>query len=177
MTDISVLIVNKLLSIGFFNILVFILALTTLYAVLRRIKILGESPLINATVAFTVAFFVFAFPIISGINLLAPLSTYITQVLIFGLMFFGGVLIASVFYPDLINFLASSFKSRNILFGMIALSLALFVTSGLITIIYSPTGVGQSSPSGKQTSDIGLLVAGLIIAFVILLIASHMARG
>jgi len=177
MVDISVLIVNKLLSIGFFNILIFILALTTLYAVLKRIKILGENPAINAIVAFSVAFFVFAFPVISGFNLLSPLSTYITQVLIIGLVFFGGVIIASIFYPDLINFLASSFKSRNILFGMIALSLALFVTSGLISIIYSPTGVGQQSPQSKQIGDIGILVAGLIIAFVVLLIASHMVGG
>jgi len=176
MTDISVLIVNKLLSIGFFNILIFILALTILYAILRRIKILGENPAINAIVAFSAAFFVFAFPVISGINLLSPLSTYITQVLIFALVFFGGMIMASFFYPDLINFLASAFKSRNVLLGMIALSLALFVTSGLVSIFYSPTGIAQPSPQSRQIGDIGWLVTGLIIAFVILLIASHMGR-
>ncbi|MEM5815077.1 MAG: hypothetical protein QXD89_01135 [Candidatus Aenigmatarchaeota archaeon] len=173
MVDISALIVNKLLSLGFLNVLIFLLTLSIFYAILRRIKLLGENPFLNAVISFSIAFFVFAFPIISGINLFTPLSTYITQLFIFGLILLGGILISSLFYPNLLDFLSKSFQSRNVLFGMIALSLALFVTSGLVSIIYSPSaGVGKRGGGG----DLGILVAGLIIAFVILLIASHLGK-
>lgn len=176
-TDISTLIVTRLLSMGFFNILIFVLSMTVLYAILRNKKLLGDNPLINAIVAFSVAFFVFAFPIISGINLVAPLSSFITQAFVMGIVFFLGILLASIFYPNILGFLEKAFQSRNILFGMIALALALFVTSGLISVIFfSPQTGPQAQPSNRGT-DISLLVAGLIIVFVILLIASHISRG
>jgi len=175
MNDISVLIVNKLLSMGFLNILVFLLSMAVVYAILKNKKLLGDNPVINAIVAFSVSFFVFAFPIISGINIISPLSTFITQAFVIGIVFFLGILMASIFYPNILKFLEEAFKSRNVLFGMIALSLALFVTSGLISIVfYSPPGK-PITPS--PSTDISLLVSGLLIVFIILLIASHISRG
>lgn len=175
MVDISSLIIQKFLSYGLFNILIFLLVLTLLYAFLRTKKILGDNPVINAVIAFSIAFLVFAYPIISGVNLVLPLSSFFTQLFIISLVLFLGILIAGIFYPNLLEFLGKAFQSRNVLFGMIALALSLFVTSGLISVIFMPTS--GATQQARDAADMSLFVAGLIILFVILLIASHISRG
>ncbi|MEM0333281.1 MAG: hypothetical protein QXX30_02320 [Candidatus Aenigmatarchaeota archaeon] len=182
MVDYSRLLVEKLVSMGFFNFFIFIIAFTAIYAILKNKKFLGDNILINALLSFSIAFFAFAYPILSGINVVLPLSTFITQAMIIGLVFFLGIIMASLFYPNIIDFLQKTFTSRNILFGMIALSLALFVTSGLVTIIYVGSsgysyGGGTSPSENRGVNDLSVLIAGLIIVFVILLISSHISRG
>ncbi|MEM4461007.1 MAG: hypothetical protein QXY70_02630 [Nanopusillaceae archaeon] len=190
MVDYSRLLIERLISMGVFNFFIFIIAFTGIYAILKNKKILGDNILINALLSFSVAFFAFAYPILSGINVVLPLSTYITQAMIIGLVLFLGIVMASLFYPNFVDFLQRTFTSRNVLFGIIALSLALFVTSGLVTIIYmgssgtyvSPTsynyGRDTGAPEGiTRVNDLSVLIAGLIIMFVILLLASHLSRG
>jgi hypothetical protein len=175
MADIFAPIITKLVGFGFFNLLIFILAMTLVYALLRQRKIFGESALINGLIAFSIAFFVFAYPVIVGISLTAPLTTFFSQAFVFVLLFFVGFLIASFFYPNLPEVLKSFFQSRNVLFAMIALSLALFVTSGLVGIIYTSATGPSSQPSIPPENT--LLIAGLIIAVVVLLIAGSIGRG
>jgi hypothetical protein len=179
MADIFASIVSKLLGLGFFNFLTFILAMTLIYALLRQRKIFGESPLINGLISFSIAFFIFAYPIISGISLSIPITTFFSQAFVFILIFFIGILIASFFYPDFPKALEGFFKTRNTLFAMIALSIALFVTSGLVGIIYGSFIGGPSAQPGKPSAppEIILLIAGLIIAVVVLLIAGSVGRG
>lgn len=182
MVDYSRLLAERLLSMGFFNFLIFIMVFSAVYAILKNKKLLGDNPVINATISFSLAFFVFVYPIISGINLLAPLSTFVVQAMVIGIVMFLGILIASLFYPNILEFLQKTFTSRNVLFGMIALSLSLFVTSGLVTIIYtsSTNTPSSSAPSAGGTTgmnEISILIAGLLITFVILLIGSHISRG
>ncbi|MEM5815583.1 MAG: hypothetical protein QXL14_00845 [Candidatus Aenigmatarchaeota archaeon] len=181
MIDYSSLLAERLLSMGFFNFLIFIIAFTALYAILKNKKIVSGNPIINGLLAFSFAFFVFIYPIISGINIVVPFSAFITQATIIGTVFFLGILLASVFYPNILEFLQKTFTSRNILFGMIALSLALFVTSGLITIIYTSPSIGNEkttiSAKNRGPDELSILIAGLIIVFVILLIASHISKG
>jgi hypothetical protein len=178
MSDIFAPIVTRLVSLGFFNLLTFILAMALVYALLKQRKIFGDNVLINATIAFSVAFFIFAYPIITGISLVAPITSFLSQAFVFILVFFIGFLVASIFYPDFPKVLSEFFKSRNVLFSMIALSVALFVTSGLVTVIYNSTPLsgqsgGQPSPSRENT----LLIAGLIIAVIVLLIAGSIRSG
>jgi len=174
MSDVFALIVSKLVGLGFFNLLTFLLALTLIYALLRQRKIFGESPLINGIIAFSIAFFIFAYPVISGVSLVVPITTFFSQAFVFLLIFFIGFLIASIFYPKFPEVLGTFFKSRNVLFSMIALSIALFVTSGLVGVIYTTATSSQKQPASPPENV--LLIAGLIIAFTILLIAGSMGR-
>jgi len=174
MSDVFAPIVTRLVSLGFFNLLTFILAITLIYALLRQRKIFGDNALINATIAFSIAFFIFAYPIITGISLVTPITTFFSQAFVFILVFFIGFLVASIFYPDFPKVLGDFFKSRNVLFSMIALSVALFVTSGLVSIIYSSSGP-SNQPSAPRENI--LLIAGLIIAVVLLLIAGSIRSG
>jgi hypothetical protein len=173
MADVFAPIITKLVGFGFFNLLIFIFAMVLIYALLRERKFLGENPLINGFIAFSIAFFIFAYPIITGISLTAPLTTFFSQAFVFTLVFFIGFLIASFFYPNFPEVLQKFFQSRNTLFAMIGLSLALFVTSGLVGVIYTTRPSPQPSTPPENT----LLIAGLLIAVVILLIAGAIGRG
>jgi hypothetical protein len=173
MSDIFAPIVTKLVGLGFFNLLTFILAMALVYALLKQRKIFGDNVFINATIAFSIAFFIFAYPILTGISLITPITTFFSQAFLFILVFFIGFLVASIFYPEFPKVLGDFFKSRNVLFSIIALSVALFVTSGLVGIIYSSSWSFSPGPSNQPSAprENILLIAGLIIAIVILLIA------
>jgi len=178
MSEVFAPIVTKLVGLGFFNLLTFILAMALVYALLKQRKIFGDNAFINATIAFSIAFFIFAYPIITGISLITPITTFLSQAFVFILVFFVGFLVASIFYPEFPKVLGEFFKSRNVLFSMIALSLALFVTSGLVSVIYTSSQL--SSQAGGQPSpprENALLIAGLIIAVVVLLIAGSIRSG
>jgi len=176
MENIVYTLISKLLSFGFFDILAFILVLALLYAILRKSKILGENPVIDGVVSFGIAFMVLAFPVLTGIGLTIPLSKFFTQASVFFLIFLVGFLLASMFYPNLTEWLPKVFTSRNTLFAMIALGIALFITSGLVGVIYqaatSPTAGGTTGPS-----DIYILVAGLVIFIVIIMLSATMGKG
>jgi hypothetical protein len=189
MADIFASFISKLVGLGFFNFLTFLLALALIYALLKQRKIFGENPVVNGIIALSIAFFIFAYPVITGISLTTQITTFLSQSFVFLLVFFIAFLIASLFYPTLPKMLEEFFKSRSTLFAMIGLAIALFVTSGLVGVIYSlisPTGAGGvGAPSGTpQTpsapsppAEVVLLLTGLIIAVVILLIAGSIRGG
>jgi len=177
MEDVFSLVVSKLLSLGFFNFLTFILALVLVYALLKQRKIFGENPVINGLIAFSIAFFVFAYPIISGMNLTPQFSVFFSQAFVLILIFFIGFLMASFFYPDIPKIVGEFFKSRSTLFGVLALSLVLFISSGLVSIIYNSLVSSQQQGGAPPPTEITLLFAGLIIAIVVLLISSSVGKG
>jgi hypothetical protein len=170
-------VLSKLVNLGFFNFLIFILAMVLIYALLRQRKIFGESPLINGLIAFSIAFFVFIYPIVSGISLTLPLTTFFSQAFVFVLVLFIGFLLASFFYPNFPEALGRFFQTRSTLAGLIALAFAFFVTSGLVSIIY--TAISPSSAQGRPSAppENILLIAGLILAVVILLLAGSIRGG
>jgi hypothetical protein len=177
MADLFTPIVEQLEKLGFFNFFFpWLVTLAIMYAILKKSKILGESVLINGIVALSIAFLVFAFPVLSGFSLSTPLSSLFTQTTSILLFFFVGFLLASLFYPNLTQFLIEQFTRRTTLYAMIALGIALFITSGLVGTFWS--GVTKPPEPGKAAlpPDITYLTVGIILFVVILLLAGSVAR-
>jgi len=169
MENVFEIIIGKLIEVGFYDLLIFIFALTIFYAILRKVKILGESPIVNAVLAFSIAFMVFGFPVIVGFSLTLPLVTFFTHSFVWILMFFFGFLIASFFYPDLPKFLAEKFTSRSMISIGIAIGISAVVISGLIAVFWAtPPGEGRI----QIPLDVTITAAGVIIFVVLLIVAS-----
>lgn len=178
MADVFQPVIDQLIGLGFLNALMLLFFSVILYAVLKKSKILGESDVLNGIIAFIAAFFVFIFPFITGINLIPNFSVFFTQTVVILLFLIIGFIMAALFYPDMPSFLAEHFTHRSILSTMIALALALFIISGLVTSLLasftSPKlGGGGTGPS----SDVLIIAAGLIIFVVVLIVASSTVRS
>jgi hypothetical protein len=154
-------------SSGVFDIFLFILFSIVFYAILMKSKVLGSNVGLNGTVAIIIAFLLSIYSTFTGFSLIEPLSRFFTQASMIGLVFVVAFIIASVFYPDLPKMLAEHFKGPTILYIMIPLALALLITSRSIWVLWA----GFKTTPGTS-SDIMILVVGLIIFVVILLIAT-----
>ena len=61
--------VQRLIDLGFYDFfLPFILSTAIFYALLKKSKIISDSPLVNATLALSIAFLIFGYPVIAGIS-------------------------------------------------------------------------------------------------------------
>lgn len=168
-------VITKLLDLGFYDILLFVVVAAIFYGFLRKSKLLGESPVVNGVLALSVAFLVLGFKWITGMALTTPLSMFFTQATVVLLLFIFGFLAASMFYPDLMKWLPNVFKRRGMLTIMITLGFALLITSGLIAVLWTvpPAEPGAIGPP----MDIVIVAAGLIIFVVVLIIAASVAGG
>jgi len=179
MPDIFAPLIQNLLSFGFYNLFIWMLTLAIMYAILKKSKILGESPFINGVVALAIAFFIFAFPVLTGVSLILPTVTFFTQTTVILLFFIVGFIMASLFYPDLPKFLIEQFVRRTTLWALVALGLALFITSGLVSTFWfgitAPTT--QGAPVGGVSPDIIIIVTGVVLFVVVLIIAASVATG
>lgn len=162
--------VSKLVDLGFYNFLIFVFALTIFYAILRRSKILGESPLINGVISFAVAFMVFGYPVIIGYSLVTPFVTMFTQTTVFILVFVIAFLIASFFYPDMPKFLTESFKTRGMLMNAIAIGIAIAILSGAVTVLWNVPKGNEGLPSAP--AEVSIMSGAVIVLIIILIIAS-----
>jgi uncharacterized membrane protein len=178
MPDIFEPVIRKLFDIGFGNVIVFFLSSAILYAILRKSKILGESEVINGTVALITAFLVgFWFPVFTGFTLANSMAAFFSQSIAILIFLIVGFLMASIFYPDMTGMLTEQFKRRTILSVMIALAIVLFITSGMISTMWSLATVPKKPGEPAGPSADSLLVAVAVILFiVILLIGSSVAR-
>jgi hypothetical protein len=178
MADIFEPIITQFISLGFLNALMLFFFSAILYAILRRSKILGESAIINGFIAFIAAFLVCVFPFITGINLIPNFSLFFTQSVVVLLFLVMGFILAGLFYPDMPQFLAEHFTHRSILSVMIALGIALFVISGLVSaFLASFTSPKLASGGPAPSSDVLIIGAALIIFVVILIVAGAAAPG
>lgn len=162
---------TKILELGILDFFVFIIVAAVFYALLKKSKILGGSPVVDGAVAISIAFFVFLYRWITGFGLVNPFSMLFTQATAILLLFVFGFLAASMFYPDMIKWLPQTFaKSRSMLIIMIVIGLTLVITSGLIAVFWTtpPTQPGAAGPQ----ANIILIAAGLIIFVVIVIVAS-----
>lgn len=164
------LLIRRMESLGAFDIMVFVLFMAIIFAILRKSKILGESVAINGLIAIIVSFLIFIFPTFTGFSLVLPMSRFFTQASVIILLFVIGLVVASVFYPNMMGMLADQFKTPAILWIIIPIILVLLITSRTIWVFWAGYGVGP-------TSDTLVLVAAILIFAVVLLIASAIGMG
>jgi len=178
MTNPFELVVRQLLSLGFYDFLFpFIITATIVFGLLKKSKILSESWVINGVVSLSIAFMIFGFPVIVGVSLASPFSTYFTQITVFVLVFVMGLLLASFFYPDLTGMLLKQVTRRSSMYVMIAIAIAFFITSGMVNIFFPPAkATTPGTPAGTPT-DVILIAAAVVIFIVLIIIAVAIARG
>ena len=172
-------IISKLVDVGFYDFLLFVFSLAIFYALLKKSKILGESSMVNGLIAFVGAFLVFGYPVLIGISLTLPLTTFFTQAVVWILLIFVGLMLSSLFYPDLPKMLAEQFTKRTTIYEMIAIGVSLLITSTLISVLWQSVGLGKSAegPGAPAPSqDVTLIAAGVIIFIVLILIGATTMR-
>src|SRR5437867_5986972 len=136
MADIFATGIQFLSDLGFYNFFFpFILFVALFYALFKKSMLLGDSPILNATVSIVIAFMILDYGVLLNFNLHTPLATFFTMATVFILFIMVGFLLASFFYPNLQEFLSSVFVRRGTLFGMIIVGLTVMIASGLITFL------------------------------------------
>jgi hypothetical protein len=164
-------IVRRLADLGFYDFLIpFIITSTIFYAILRKTKVLGESPIINGILSMSIAFLIFGFPVLTGLYLGIPIATYFTQITMFTLMFVMAMIVASIFYPDFTKFLIQQFTRRTMIWIAIGLAVALLATSGMFSTVFGVAGGGKGQ-------DISLFVAGIVIFIILVMVAASTVRA
>ncbi len=169
------IVITRLRDIGAFQFLFpFMITAAVFYGLIRKSQIFGkpeENVAVNAVVALTAAFMVWAYPILVGVDIEKQLSTFFFNASVSILTMVVGVMIAGIFFkPDLAGQLSEKFKTGK-LFGIILLfgilvGGAVVFSSGLITVF-----LPQSLFTGPTAlpSDVILTVALLAVLAVILI--------
>ena len=172
------LIAQKLVEFKFFDFFFpFILISALLYALLRKSKFLGdmkEGQTLAAIIALSVAFLVFGYPVLVGFSFGTQLSAFFTQLTIIALMFIMALVFASMFYPDFPKMLSEKFVSPSKVYWFIGIVIALFVTSGLVGILFQGSGDTESPQTPREVI---LIIAGIIIFIIIIMIAAGSVAG
>lgn len=165
----------KLKAFGFFKFLLpFILTAAIIYGLLRKSQLFGEpdkNVAVNATIAFTVSLFVWAAPIILGIDIERNLAAFWIQGLSVSLIIIVGLMLASMFFPpDLAKQLTEHMKGKNWFWaGLIIVGIfvggVLLLTSGLYVVLF-PKGTGVALSSDIFITLGVLIILGLIIGWI-----------
>jgi uncharacterized membrane protein YjfL (UPF0719 family) len=184
MADLFQPIIQKLIDLGFYNFFFpFLIASALFFGLLKKSKILGDSPVINGAVSLALGFMIMGFPVIWGQPsfFAIPLSSYFTQITVIFLMFLFAFIGASFFYPDMTKWIVELFKHRTMLTVMIALAFGLLFTSGLINVLFigfpSAGGGAGSKNTGTPPFDVIIIIAGIIIFVIMIIIAASIVRG
>jgi len=169
------LVAEKMAELGFFNYLFpFLILLALLYAILRKSKLV-ENKVAAGILSLAISFMVvFGFPLATGFELGSPFSAFFMQASVFILVFFIGLVTASLFYPNLMEKLPKLFVRRTTLFAMIAIAFVLFISSGLVGVF--TTGLAGGGGGGIST-DIIMLAVAVFLAITFVLIGASISRG
>jgi quinol-cytochrome oxidoreductase complex cytochrome b subunit len=173
------IVINKMISLGFYTYLFpFIITVAIFYALLKKSKVFGESIVINAVVALSIALLVFGFPVIAGVSLASPLSIFFTQATVWILIFVIGILLASFFYPELTKMLLETFKRRTVLMLMLVIGVVLFITSGLLSVFTYGLAPKPGAGGAPGTPlDVIYITVALMIFIVLIIVAAYVMRG
>jgi hypothetical protein len=160
-------VVQNLQALGFFNFLLpFMLSAAVFYGLLRRSKVFGEPEkniAVNAIVAIVASMFVWAYPVLAGVDVEGNLSKFFFQSTIIVMVFVVGLMIAGMFFPeDLSRQIAERLKGKSIvvILGIgIMLAATALIASGLTGIEFP--AINLSGPS--VSSDMVLTLAVLVI--------------
>jgi hypothetical protein len=180
MADIFEPIITRFISLGFLNALLLFFFSAIIYALLQKSKMFGENAILNGIIAFIASFLVFVFPFITGLSLIPSITLFFTQTVVIVLFLTVSFIMAALFYPDMPKFLMEHFTHRTVLSTMIALGLALFIISGLVsTLLAAFTAPKLQSNSGGigGSTDILIIGAGLVLFVVVLIVAASQAKG
>jgi len=170
MENIFATVVQRFVDFGFYDLLIFVLALTIFYAILKRSKVLGESTLINGVISFAVAFMVFGYPVIIGYSLVTPFVSMFTQTTVFIMVFIIAFLIASLFYPDMPKFLAESFKTRGMIMNALAIGVGIAIMSGAVSVLWNAPKGNEGLPGAP--TELSIMAGAVIVLIIILILAS-----
>lgn len=158
-------VILRLKDLGFFQFLLpFILSAAIFYGLLRKSQLFGppeKNTAVNATVALAASFFVWAWPILMGINIETQLSAFFMQGMSVTLVVMLGLLLAGMFLPtDLPKTISEKLKSGwligVIVVGGIILVAILLISSGLYQV-FAPKGF-VFKLAGETLSTIGVIV-------------------
>jgi uncharacterized membrane protein YidH (DUF202 family) len=159
---------------SFSSVIIFVFIFAIFYAMSRKSKLLGESPIMNGVASFLVAFMVTWFSV-SVMSLTAPLSAFFAQGTALMMFVIFGILAASLFYPDLPKVLGE-FKTRSILWIMIIFGILLFVTSGLISVFWTQASQPPKPGEVRPSTDV-IVISAVILIFVVVLTVAAAAGG
>lgn len=172
MVNIFQIAVERLVEVGFYNFLLpFILFTTVLYAVLKKTQILGDSAVIHGIVSVTAGLFIFGVPVILGTSLLQPLTTFLTQATLAILVFVVGFLIASFFYPNIMEKIPEIFKPPGPGGWLVWTVVGLSAIVGMFAFVFGP--IRNAIRNSGLPGDLVTLTIALAVIFIILLIVAN----
>jgi len=175
MADVFRNLILKMNEIGAFNFLFpFMITSAVFYGLLRKSKIFGSESdrnvALNAVIALSAAFMVWAFPVINGVDIQAHLSTFFMQGMVVMLILMVGLMVTGMVLPeDLPKNLWERWTKNNsslpttLLIVGIIVGIVVFITSGLVSLFLT-TEMIASIPT-----DI-FLTLGLVLVMILPLI-------
>lgn len=171
MVNVFQIAVERLVEVGFYNFLLpFILFTTLIYAVLTKTKVLGESPVIIGIISVSSGLLVFGLPVIVGVDLAVPLTSFLAQGAILILVLVVALLVGSFFYPNIMEKMGEIFKPPGPFTWLLWVVVAAAVGVGLFSIAGAP--LGELSTRFKIPGDLGALTGLLVVVFIIFLIVT-----
>jgi len=159
------IVIQRWAELGFFQFLFpFMLSSAIFYGLLRKSKIMGErSEVVNAVIALVASFMIWAYPIIIGIDITQALTAFFMQGLVVGLFAMIGILVASMFHPNIQEFFKENYKWANLII------IAVFVIIGAVLVFTSGLWQVFGGPSLTQMRPETLeIVLSVIILFLML---------
>jgi hypothetical protein len=161
--------INWMEESGFFNILIFMIALALFYTILKRVRILGESPYVNGAAALAMAFLVFGYPVVIGYSLVTPVAAMFAQFTVVLLVIGVALLIASYFHPDLQKFLADRAKpeERGWIWAGAAIAVGIALLSGVAQVLWNAPKGNAGMPAAPPELTV---MAGIVIVLIIVLL-------
>jgi hypothetical protein len=168
------IVILKLKELGAFQFLFpFILTSAIFYGLLRKSELFGppeKNVTVNGVVSLVAAFMVWAYPILTGVNVETQLSTFMFNgVIAILIVMFGLMMVGMFFPPDLPAKLGEKIGGRAtggiLIFGII-IGIAVFLSSGLIKT-FLPAGFGIETISTDTLLAIAVLI--ILVATIIVL--------
>jgi magnesium-transporting ATPase (P-type) len=164
--------IEKMGELGLFKFLFpFMLTAAIFYGLLRKSQLFGDPDRnisVNGIVCLVASFMVWAYPILSGVDVTLQLSSFFMQGLTMTLVVMFSLLIAGMFFPqNLSETLSKHFKGGGFWMAIIGLGILvgfiITVSSGLLNVFFPASTFGGMNQDTMWT--IGIIVT-LIITIV-----------
>ena len=171
-------VILRLQEIGAFQFLFpFMITAAVFYGLLRKSQLFGkpeDNIAVNAVVSLTIAFMVWAYPILVGVSVEKQFSTFFFNAAVSIITVIVGLMIAGLFFePDLAAGISKKLKSGKwfgtiLLFGIL-IGGGIVVSSGLIGVFFPPNllqGISQDVVlTAALMGVVGIILLALIIPF------------